>query len=367
MSIIVVFKEADTLIFSTDSRMMKHDYSGVSCDTQQKIFPLATGTFIATSGRKMASEFQVARARELAVELNSTDIQEIAAALERESLPCLMTLVERLRQEPDETTRQAVAGDTMLHGCTLVGRSAAGKLGYVTHSYWVQANGTIKCTTEAYFEAPRKVAAISGTPARLMTEIASRFMYDMATWTDPLEEVSMRFLEAVKSATPTIGGPWQVVRLDAGGAHWISQPPAADPSPQTAAGTCSATVSFTSPIITVSGAGWTINLDTTNGFKASKGTSTFKVNMASTTAQMYLQDTGIGALLLCDAAGMSISQTGYGSVSLMSNSVSVNNGSVNSNLDATGLTVVNGAGTFTGTLAAAIAAGKSVKNGSIIN
>src|ERR1035441_7494671 len=134
MSIITVLKEADTLIFSTDSRMMAHDNSGIVSDAERKIFEIAPGTFIATSGRKVASQLQVARARILAFELSTTDIQAIGAALARESLPWMLKLGARLRVEPDEVTRHAVSGDTMLHGCTLVGR-AAGKLGYVTHSY----------------------------------------------------------------------------------------------------------------------------------------------------------------------------------------------------------------------------------------
>src|ERR1035437_6192423 len=103
MSIITVFKEKNTLLFGTDSRMMLCDYSGISTDKQQKIFNIAPNTFIATSGRKMASEFQVAIARELAIELG-TDIQTIGAALERDSFSILSVLLERLRQENDETT-----------------------------------------------------------------------------------------------------------------------------------------------------------------------------------------------------------------------------------------------------------------------
>ncbi len=62
MSIIVVLKDADTLILCTDSRMMAHDYSGVASDAQPKIWEIAPDTFIATSGRAWASEFQIARA-----------------------------------------------------------------------------------------------------------------------------------------------------------------------------------------------------------------------------------------------------------------------------------------------------------------
>jgi hypothetical protein len=366
MSIITAIKEGNELVFCADSRMMAHDYSAVDCDTQQKVFEIAPSTFLGTSGRLMASEFQIARARELAAELGTTDIQVIGAELEKETLGCLKVLLERLRQEPDETTRQAVAGDTMLHGCMLVGRDSAGKLGYLNCSWWVRADG-IKCETETYFDAPRKVACIAGTPAALMAKLASKFMWDAATWMDPLEAVSLRWLKAVKEVTPTIGGRWQILQLDASGAHWLSQLPAGDHASETAAGTCSATVAFTSPIITVSGSGWTINLDTTNGFKATKGNSVFKVNMSSTTVQSFIQDTGANAITLWDALGVSVSQAGYGSAALSPNNVTASNGSVNSTLTSDGLTIVNGAGTFTGTLAAAIAAGKTVKNGSIMN
>jgi len=316
MSIIVVLKEADTLIFSADSRFMKHDSSGVDSDAVQKILEVAPGTYLATSGRLCACEYQVARARELAIELGTSDIQAIGAELERETLSFLPVLVERLRQEPDETSRGAVSGAIMLHGCTLVGRSAAGKLGYVTHSYWVQADGTIKCTAEAYSEAPRKVTAISGTPAASMAVIASKFMCDMATWTDPLEQVSMRFLEAVKSVTPTIGGPWQVVRLDTTGAHWISQLPAATvPTSQTAAATCAATVTLTSPIIKVTSGSLVIDLAAS--ISAPVGTITgmmiSHVSGGSTTDAIL---TTAYALMACTGNGTSgqnsyISQAGF--------------------------------------------------------
>ena len=138
------------------------------------------------------------------------------------------------------------------------------------------------------------MACLTGTPAHLMTKIAVRFTYDMATWADPLEQVSMRFLEAVKSVTPTIGGAYQVVRLDAGGTHWISRPPATDPSPQIAAGitggTISAAVSLTSPTIQVSGAGWTINLDTTNTFKVTNTSNGDFLQVLS--AALELQNSG---------------------------------------------------------------------------
>jgi hypothetical protein len=82
-------------------------------------------------------------------------------------------------------------------------------------------------------------------------------MYTPATWTDPIEHVSMRFLETVKEVTPTIGGDWQIVRLDASGAHWISRAPAAA---DLTGGTCTATVQFTAPIIKVTSGALVIDL-----------------------------------------------------------------------------------------------------------
>jgi hypothetical protein len=310
MSVITVFKEANTLIFSTDSRMMKHDYSGVDSDTQQKIFNLAPETFIATSGRKIASEFQIARARELAIELGTTDIQEIGNALERDSLPCLKVLLQRLRQENDETTRQAVSGQILLHGCTLVGWSC-GKLGFVTHSYFVQASGAIKCISESYFDGARKVTCISGTPAHILARIAAKFMYTPATWTDPIEHVSMRFLETVKRVTPTIGGPWQVVRLNSAGSHWISQPPAARgaESDARAAGTCSASILLTAPAIDITTGGVRIQMDATNHLKISNSSTHVVVEVSdanvrvSSSVNSSFTTMTLGGVTVQDASG----------------------------------------------------------------
>lgn len=367
MSIIVVLKEADTLILSTDSRMMAHDYSGVASDTEQKIFEIAPGTFIATSGRKMASEFQVARARELAVELGTTDIQAIGAALERESLPCLMTLVERLRLEPDETTRQAVSGESLLHGCMLVGRTAGGKLGYVFHSYRVQA-GVVKCETDAYFEARRKITATSGGSMRLLAEIASRFTQNPATWIDPPEQVSMRFLETVKRSTSTIGGPYQVVRLAARRARWISRPPqAAVPLVgNLTAATITAAVSMTSPTLTVSGSGFTINLDSANGFKMTKsGTGYVAIGGPAASLIEVSDGAGFDAYVYPQGFTTRLIGTPTTNAAYKATGVVLAHAAGWTNLDHTGFTSVNGLTPFTGTLAAAMAAGKSVQGGII--
>lgn len=55
-------------------------------------------------------------------------------------------------------------------------------------------------------------------------------------------------------------------------------------------GTCTASVSFTAPTITVSGSGWTINLDATSGFKVTNGSTADVLQMVSTS--LLLSDSG---------------------------------------------------------------------------
>jgi hypothetical protein len=174
LSIITVIKEKDELIFSTDSRIMACDGRGVASDHTQKIFEVAPGTYMATSGREVASNFQIARARQLAVELDTSDIQVIGAVLERESIFCLNALVELLRVEPDEKSERDISGESLIHGCMLVGRTDGGKLGWVGHLYRVQA-GIVKCETGAYFGTRRQMGYTSGRSTRPMADIISEF------------------------------------------------------------------------------------------------------------------------------------------------------------------------------------------------
>src|ERR1035437_7810612 len=162
MSSVVVVKEKDTLTLATDSRFMSGDFTSIASDATQKIVEIGPGTFIATSGRKMACDFQHERARELADELGGPDdIEAIAEALKRESLPCLLELLEILRAQSDARSRQAVAGQSLLHGCVMVGRTASGQLGFVFHDYRVQA-GKIECAVTAYSGRERKIMFSTG-------------------------------------------------------------------------------------------------------------------------------------------------------------------------------------------------------------
>ena len=225
MSIVTCWKQSGTLILSTDSRSTNLDGGAVS-DTETKIFEVGPGTFIAHVGTTCASEFQTERARKSAA--GTTDIQAIAREIGRVSVPFLDMLLERLRAKHDEVSRKKVSGEELLQGYTLVGRSA-GKLGYVTQTYWAQPDGTVKYFTDPYFDSPRKVAVHAGTPIELLKKISVELCNDPATWRDPMDEVALRFLETAKRVTPCIGGDWQVVKLNSAGTHWVSLPTWAKP------------------------------------------------------------------------------------------------------------------------------------------
>src|ERR1019366_2070860 len=130
MSIVTCWRESNTVILSADSRSMELDNSAVASDTETKLFVVAPDPFSALTGSVGVSEFQVDRARKIAADLKTTDIQVIARELGRASVPVLNILLKRLRMEHDEVSHKVVCGEVLVQGYTLVGRSA-GKLGYV--------------------------------------------------------------------------------------------------------------------------------------------------------------------------------------------------------------------------------------------
>ncbi len=277
-----------------------------------------------------------------------------------------MTLVERLRLEPDETTKQQVSGDSLLHGCVLVGRTQDGRLGFVSHLYRVQA-GVVQSEAEAYFEAPRKIWATSGCSMREFAAIQSWFSQNVATWIDPPERVAARFFETVKRSTPMSGGPNQVVRLDARGARWISRPPqAALPLVgNLTAATITAAVSMTSPSLTISGPGgaWTINLDVTNGFKMTRGSGSIQIGASATI--LALMDTNFVTTLL--PGGLAFTQVAPAAVGAIGpTGVGVTVSGVTTAFQQNGFSLYGGNVPYTGNVQAAYAANRSVLNGVII-
>ena len=361
MSIVTVFKEADTLILSTDSRAMELDNSAVASDTETKLFVVAPNTFIALTGRVGVCAFQVERSRKIAADLKTTDIQVIARELGRASVPVLNILLKRLLMEHDEVSRKVVCGEVLVQGYTLVGRSA-GRLGYLTQEFRAQPDGTVTYATNPYFDAPRKLAVRAGTPIELLTKISVELCKDPATWTDPMDQVSMRFLETAKRVTPSIGGPWQVVKLDNAGTHWISLPEwAADNALRilhganmvevTATGVNIVNGTLTTPKITCVVAGQTLTIDAAApAFPLTISDSTGVTDFGVCNIAM-LTSTGVGAQL----------QAGSLVITEPSRAISIGVFGVSLITD-TGGTIRT---PFTGTLAAAIAAGKNVQGGII--
>ncbi|HWR35357.1 MAG TPA: hypothetical protein VN622_05745, partial [Clostridia bacterium] len=221
MSTMIVLKDANALVLGTDSRLSAHDYSRVLSDRWEKIREVAPQTYIATSGRRPVCEFQEEKARELASQLGTTDIKAIGEALGRETVIYLLACVERLCALPMAPGETGGPGNRPLHGTVLVGRTADGELGYVTHAYSFRAGRVVCETGGSSPEAGREIVIANGDPGEALWQ-------DPATWSgDPVEAVR-RFLSALKQAYPHIGGADQIIRLDRSGPRWISRPPEVD-------------------------------------------------------------------------------------------------------------------------------------------
>ena len=96
MSITVCLKAADTVVLGTDSRFMTPDLTAIYSDSIPKVYPVGTIGFIACNGYRLACDYQQTRASEIALELGTRDIETIAEALARESMPVMQQLVASL-------------------------------------------------------------------------------------------------------------------------------------------------------------------------------------------------------------------------------------------------------------------------------
>jgi hypothetical protein len=252
VSTIICLKENDTLVLGTDSRFMDPTFTAVHSDATQKIFEVAPGAYIATSGWGKTCRFQQQKARDLAARLGTADIAVIAEALERESIPCLEELAAILATlKPCGAITAALNGAQPLHGTVLAGRGPGGKLGYVCLTFWRRA-GQIVCETGSYFGVGRRFCVTYGGQAG---EAVQRLGKDRTTWTAPPVSVVRHFLSVLKESSPLIGGPDQLVQLDGDrDGRWLSPPPAGeirqgDPA-NLAAGTITALLEMISPTIT---------------------------------------------------------------------------------------------------------------------
>jgi hypothetical protein len=137
------------------------------------------------------------------------------------------------------------------------------------------------------------------------------------------------------------------------------------------AGTIAVAISLTAPTILVGGSGWTINLDSTNGFKITKGTGTVQISGSTGTLFSISDSAGIGISISPSTGAGIFINSHVGS----SQQCSINNSTIGiSNIgnghgaafNEDGFIFVGAGIAFTGTLAAAIAAGKFVQGGIIM-
>jgi hypothetical protein len=138
------------------------------------------------------------------------------------------------------------------------------------------------------------------------------------------------------------------------------------------AGTIAVAVSLTSPTIVVTGSGYTINLDSTNGFKMTKSGGAGAVTISGATGNLIqiFDGTNVTNIIPSGLTVQPAAGSPQGSIGPTSVAVSDAGFVRTTAFGATGFIFVGTAGgtvpPFTGTLAAAIAAGKSVQGGIII-
>jgi len=199
---------------------MSADHSAIASDSEQKVFEIAPGALLATSGWKPVSDFQEARAREFARAFNTTDVRLIAKALEEETARAIEVLCGVLLSLPSlhDKVIRALAGELMMHSCALAGRTADGSLGYVTQAYKFK-EGRAVCEYGEYFGSQRQIFVSSGEPAQALAN-------DPTIWTGEPVWVVRHFLSTLKRVCPTIGGPDQIAVIDRCGTRWITTPQA---------------------------------------------------------------------------------------------------------------------------------------------
>jgi hypothetical protein len=279
MSIIIGLKDRDTVVLGTDSRYMNAECTEVHSDSVPKIYPIADIGFLAANGYKLACDFQQTRASEIARELGTRDIETIAEALARESMPVMQQLVASLHaaisSAPGRYARmcEVVRGEALLHVATLIGHDSKGAAGYLTLSFRV-VMGQIAHEKVAYFGRARQVqfsaadAVGDSSLARMLQNLGNdRRARDWA----PVAAVRA-ILRDAKSKSAMLGGPSQIAIVDAEGARFMERLPGQDGALPECLGslTCqfTGTATFqngtTGPLVQITSAGIVIQHDASN-------------------------------------------------------------------------------------------------------
>ena len=279
MSIIVALKDRDTVVLGADSRFMTPDLTAIYSDSIPKVYPVGTIGFIACNGYRLACDYQQTRASEIALELGTRDIETIAEALARESMPVMQQLVASLHaaisSAPGRYARmcEVVRGEALLHTATLIGHDSKGAAGYLTLSFRV-VMGQIAHEKVAYFGRARQVqfSAADGPGDSSLRCMLRNLGQDhrAATWA-PVAAVRA-ILRDAKSKSAMLGGPSQIAIVDAEGARFMERLPGQDGALPECLGslTCqfTGTATFqngtTGPLVQITSAGIVIQHDASN-------------------------------------------------------------------------------------------------------
>ncbi len=271
MSSIVVLKESDSIVLGTDSRYVTADRTRIASDSVEKIQEIAPDTFLATSGYSPVCDFQNAKARELGQ--STQDIRTLSGTLAEASRPILEEVAAALARDAHlhADIASAVAGDVVLHGAVLAGRSR-GELGYVYMESRC-AGGRVVTQIQEHFGAQRQITITSATDSDCLI---AQFRRDHRLWSDPPVSVINLILDAMKKASTAIGGPTQAVRLDGAGSHWISRLPGIRKATcAQGIGTIRAAITMTAPTLVIAPGTFTVNIDGTNGVKITDASANY--------------------------------------------------------------------------------------------
>jgi len=229
MSIIVAIRDGDEVCLGTDSRFMNADQTAIESDSVQKIFPIGSDGFIATSGFRIACDFLQTRAPQVARELRTADIGAIGESLALESLDTMREQLAALRYFYTlggyEHIGPVLSGESLLGGFMLVGRNSQEEVGLVTIIFRVTTN-QLMAQKSVFFGPGRGSMITLGAPS-VQDKLQALQRDKRVTSLAPILAVR-RVIQEAKCMSTMVGGPAQIVIVDSTGARWIDRPSAQD-------------------------------------------------------------------------------------------------------------------------------------------
>lgn len=390
MSVLLSLRLDDTTVLATDSRVMDNAGEYVLSDAAEKIFEIAPGVFYGWSGYGALAVPQVEIARELAkTAVNMRDLHAFADSLDALSTAPMVQLLSTLAVLSSLNLQKyeaELAGTAPFHAYVLAGLSD-GKPGFLAREFYL-TNGRIGHREADGFRLP---PGNNFTMFTTHSEPIADIIPMSDTWANGPVVAAEGLVDHIRRVQPLVGGPTQLVVCDKT-ARWVHRPVTPPPvkptiaqlaigvlnagviysgqvnatqinsgilnsgvintgsiaASQITAGTITASVTLTSPTLLITAGTVTVEIDTANLVKISNASSGEFTQVAdglvivkSTVTNQEVDITPSSVLLQSTGHLASLSPTGFGSI--------------------------GGSTGFTGTLAAAIAAGKSVVGGIIVN